>query len=82
MDHYADTDDLELIRKIVVGTKTDDAQIDALVGRVRTSGALEDAIAEAQASVESAKRHLEVLPAGEPRDYLAAMADFVTERRS
>lgn len=82
MERYADADDLELIHKIVVGTKTDDTQIDALVGRVRTSGALDDAIAEAQAAVDSAKRHLETLPAGDPRDYLTAMADFVTERRS
>ena len=66
----------------VVGTKTNDAQVDALVGRVRISGALDDAIAEAQAAVDRAKRHLESLPSGEPRDYLAAMADFVTARRS
>jgi geranylgeranyl pyrophosphate synthase len=82
MERYADADDLELIQKVVVGTKTDDTQIDALVGRVRTSGALDDAIAEAQAAVDHAKRELEILPAGEPRDYLAAMADFVTERRT
>jgi geranylgeranyl pyrophosphate synthase len=82
MERYADAGDLDLIRKIVVGTKTDDAQVDALVGRVRTSGALDDAIVEAQAAVDRAKRELDALPAGEPRDYLAAMADFVTARRS
>lgn len=82
MDTYADAADDELIRKVIVGTKTDDTQIDALIGRVRTSGALEDAMAEAQAAVESAKRQLAALPAGTARDSLAALADFVTERRA
>ncbi len=82
IERYADADDRELIRKVVLGTKTADAEIDALVGRVRTSGALDAAIGEAQAAVDSAKRHLETLPVGEPRDYLTAMADFVTARKS
>ena len=82
MERYASAPDLDLIRKIVTGTRTDDAQIDTLVGRVRASGALDDAIGEAQAAVGAAKRHLEPLPAGEARDYLAAMADFVVARRS
>ncbi len=82
MERYASADDLALIRKVVLGTKTDDAQIDALVGRVRTSGALDDAISEAQVAIDSAKRHLDVLPATQPRAYLGAMADFVTTRRS
>lgn len=82
LEKYADADDTALVRKVVRGTKTDDAAIDALVGRVRTSGALDDAIAEARAAVDRAKRHLEPLPAGAPRDYLAAMADFVTARKS
>jgi geranylgeranyl pyrophosphate synthase len=82
MERYAGADDLELIRRIVVGTKTDDAQIDALVGRVRISGALDDAITEAQDAVDSARCQLEALPTGEPRDYLAALADFVTVRRT
>lgn len=82
MEQYADTADRALIRKVILGTKTDDTQIDALVGRVRTSGALEDAIAEAQAAVDAAKRQLATLPAGEPRDYLGAIADFVTARRT
>lgn len=82
MERYATADDLALIRKVVLGTKTDDAQIDALVGRVRTSGALDDAIGEAQAAIDSAKRHLAALPATQPRAYLGALADFVTTRRS
>jgi len=82
LERYADADDTALIRKVVRGTKTDDTAIDALVGRVRISGALDDAIDEAQAAVDRAKRHLEPLPAGAPRDYLAAMADFVTARKS
>ncbi len=81
IERYADGDDLALIRKVILGTKSDDTEIDALIGRVRTSGALDDAISEAQAAVDSAKRHLESLPVGEPRDYLAAMADFVTARK-
>lgn len=82
LERYASADDTALVRKVVRGTKTDDTAIDALVGRVRTSGALDDAIAEAQSAVDRAKRHLESLPAGAPRDYLAAMADFVTARKS
>jgi geranylgeranyl pyrophosphate synthase len=82
IERYADADDLALIRKVVLGTKTDDTAIDALVGRVRISGALDAAIGEAQAAVENAKRHLETLPAGDARDYLTAMANFVTARKS
>ncbi len=82
LEKYADAADTALIRKVVLGTKTDDTQIDALVGRVRTSGALDDAVAEAQAAVDRAKRCLETLPAGEARGYLSAMADFVTARKS
>jgi geranylgeranyl pyrophosphate synthase len=82
LERYADAADTALIRKVVLGAKTDDTAIDALVGRVRASGALDDAIAEAQAAVDSAKRRLDTLPAGAPRDYLAAMADFVTARKA
>ncbi len=82
MEQYATADDLALIRKIVQGAKIADTEIDALVERVRASGALDDAIAEAQAEVDKAKRHLSGMPAGDARDYLAAMADFVTVRRS
>jgi len=79
---YANDDDRALIRRVVEGKKVDSALVDALIGRVRTSGALDDAMNEALGAVERAKNHLAALPAGDSRNYLAAMADFVVARRS
>ena len=82
IERDASPPDLDLIRRVVEGKKVDNALVDALVDRVRASGALDTALDTAQDEIESAKAQLAALPAGEPRDYLTAMADFVTARRN
>jgi len=79
---YADDADKDLIRRVVEGKKIDSVLIDALVGRVRASGALEGAMDEARAAIERAKGYLAPVPSGDAHNYLAAMADFVVARRS
>jgi geranylgeranyl pyrophosphate synthase len=59
-----------------------DAEIDALVDRIRASGALDETVAVAADFVASAKRHASVVPDVETREMLCDVADLALNRHS
>lgn len=68
------------LRAVVGGDLDDQADIDLVVGDVRRSGALDDALAAADGFAERAKRHLEAVPDPETRGLLEEIADLVIDR--
>lgn len=58
----------------------DDAAIAGWIGRIRLSGALDQALAEARARVEAASVALDVLPDGPGRDALLVLGRHLVER--
>lgn len=68
------------LRAVVGGDLDDQADIDLVVGDVRRSGALDDALAAADAFAERAKSHLEAVPDPETRGLLEEIADLVIDR--
>lgn len=68
-----------LLTEETPGTVTD-AEIDAVVERLEETGSLAFARQQACESVERGKTHLDALPAGDPRDTLAATADYLVGR--
>ena len=71
----------ELKKVLVDGRETSAEQASAVVQIVRRSGAPQRALDRAQQHASSASRQLDVLPAGEVRDALAALADYVVSRK-
>ncbi len=57
-------------------------EIDALVDRIRLSGALEETVSVAAEFVDSAKRHADVVPDPETRAMLMDVADLAVNRHS
>lgn len=57
-------------------------EIDALVDRIRLSGALEETVSVAAEFVDSAKRHADVVPDSETRAMLLDVADLAVNRHS
>jgi geranylgeranyl pyrophosphate synthase len=70
------------LEAIVTGDEDDPAAIDGVIAEIRASGALDGAIAAAEAFVDQAKARLAVVPDGETRDLLEDVADFALGRRS
>lgn len=68
------------LRAVVGGDLDDQADIDLVVADVRRSGALDDALAAADAFAERAKSHLEAVPDPETRGLLEEIADLVIDR--
>jgi geranylgeranyl diphosphate synthase type I len=68
-----DVDDL-------LGPDPTDADIDAAVERLRDAGSIEFAHDRAAELTASSKERLSVLPAGDARDLLADLADYLIER--
>ncbi len=54
--------------------------LDGLIERIRTSGAVQQAVAEARTFVEQALRELEPFPAGLERDALTALGRYIVDR--
>jgi heptaprenyl diphosphate synthase len=71
----------ELKKVLVDGREASAEQASAVVQIVRRSGAPQRALDRAQQHASSASRQLDVLPAGEVRDALAALADYVVSRK-
>jgi heptaprenyl diphosphate synthase len=71
----------ELQKVLVDGREASAEQASAVVQIVRRSGAPQRALDRAQQHASSASRQLDVLPAGEVRDALAALADYVVSRK-
>ena len=71
----------ELKKVLVDGRETSAEQASAVVQIVRRSGAPQRALDRAQQHASSASRQLDVLPAGEVSDALAALADYVVSRK-
>ena len=75
-----DSPDHALLIDITSGDVTDDSVIDAVVARIRASGALEEAATTAREYVETAKAHLLVIPDSRTRHALSQIADLVLDR--
>lgn len=74
--------DWERVAGIVSGQITDDDTIDRLIGAIRASGAVDEAIAIAEEFVSRAKTAVESIPDDETRDLLAELADLAVHRVS
>ena len=70
------------LRSLIERRRFDKSALERAVAIVRSSGALENAYQVAMRYIEDAKRMLEALPAGDVRDRLMHIADFVARRRS
>jgi len=71
----------ELVEQVLAGIADDAALGDAVLA-IRQSGAIEQALEIARQYVERAQESLRILPAGEARDMLEAIAEHAIERHS
>ncbi len=69
-------DDAVLLERVITAEELDDADLDALIGRIRASGAIEAATAEADRIHQRALDRLIAVPGEEHRQMLAAWADL------
>ncbi len=72
--------DMAILEAIVAGDETDDTVIDGIVNRIRASGALDAAEAEAVIYTQSAEARLAVVTNDETRSYLFALLNLAVER--
>jgi geranylgeranyl pyrophosphate synthase len=70
------------LEAVIAGDETDPAAIDHLIADIRSSGALEQAMAAAEAYANSAKERAAVVPDRETRELLEEVADFAIGRLS
>lgn len=86
MHYYAglapDSPERAILTGIADGDITDDAVIDAVVGRIRASGALDYAECVARDYIVSARSHLSVIPDEVTREHLGHLAGLAVERSS
>ena len=78
--HNADGADMATLEAIVSGDETDDTVIDGIVRKIRASGALDAAEAEAVIYTRSAESRLAVVTDDETRTYLLALLNLAVER--
>lgn len=74
------SDDYEMLERVVVGDETDEIVIDAIVDRIRASGALDRATDVANEYVASATRRLDVVRDPEVRAHLSELLDLTVSR--
>jgi geranylgeranyl pyrophosphate synthase len=74
--------DRTLIEGVVSGQITDNAEIDALIGRIRQSGATARALDIADEFVARTRKALEAVPDLETRELLAELTDLIVHRSS
>lgn len=65
----------DLIQRVVTGATATDDDYTMATTMIRESGALETAVGMAEGYVEEAKNALSIIPAGEARDMMEALAD-------
>ena len=65
----------------VLAGQRDEARVQAAIEAIRTSGAVEAALDEARFHARQARESLAVLPDGDSRQVLLALADYAVERR-
>ncbi len=70
----------EDLRSILEGKGLPTEQMDALIGRIRSSGAIAQAAEDARRFARSAVEALNEMPEGAQREALAAVADYIVER--
>ncbi|HFC10155.1 MAG TPA: polyprenyl synthetase family protein [Chloroflexi bacterium] len=70
----------EDLRSILEGEGLPTERMDALIGRIRTSGAIAQAAEDARRFARSAVEALDDMPEGAQRAALAAVADYIVER--
>lgn len=70
------------VQSIVDRSRTDQAFVDTVIGRIRDSGAIEQSIASATASIDRAKERLSVVPDETSREMLIELADQAVRRSS
>jgi geranylgeranyl pyrophosphate synthase len=75
----ANPDDVEM-QAVLKGFKGDEHQISRLVAKIRTSGAIELALDEAQRFVDQAIRNLTGIPACQEKKALIEVANFIVSR--
>jgi geranylgeranyl pyrophosphate synthase len=68
--------DARLLERVITSEELDDADLDKLIGRIRESGAIDAAMAEADRLHERALDRLLVIPGEEHRRNLAVWADL------
>lgn len=73
-------EDVARLRRAIVGAGVTDEEYDAVIELLRGAGVLRASLDEAVRYVEEAKAELRVLPPGEARESLQALADFAVER--
>ncbi|HEY2793575.1 MAG TPA: polyprenyl synthetase family protein [Micromonosporaceae bacterium] len=78
----ADPDAVRLREILAAGPVTDDALHAEALGLLRASSAFKQARATVRAYADSARAHLETLPAGPARAAMATMCDFIADRTS
>ncbi|NPA27040.1 MAG: polyprenyl synthetase family protein [Chloroflexi bacterium] len=78
LEEHPDDPDLRFV--LEEGNLFDEARLQALVERIRSSGAIARAAEQARAHVAQALAALEALPASPEREALAELARYVTER--
>ncbi|HYH11397.1 MAG TPA: polyprenyl synthetase family protein [Thermomicrobiales bacterium] len=76
----ADSEEIELLERIVVGDETDDAVINRIVDHIRLSGALDRATEVAHSYVESAHKRLDVVRDLETRHHLEDVLELTVDR--
>ncbi len=77
LEAHPEDDDL---RSILEGKDLSAEQMDALIGRIRASGAIAQAAEDARRFARSAVEALHDMPEGAQRAALAAVADYIVER--
>lgn len=77
-----DSDTRKAVEAVIAGDETNDANINAIVSQIRTSGALERAEEVARMYVERARQRLGVIPDDETRRYMNDMLDLAVVRQS
>ena len=75
-------DRLDGLRDELMAAAPNPAELPALMSRIEACGALDEALSQAQSFVTSGIAALDVLPATEGRDALAALGRFLVERAS
>ena len=70
----------EDLRSILEGEGLPTERMDALIGRIRTSGAIAQAAEDARRFARNAVEALDDMPEGAQRAALAAVADYIVER--
>jgi geranylgeranyl pyrophosphate synthase len=74
------SDEIETLQRVIVGDLDDGALVDAIVGRIRASGALDRATDVANAYIASALRRLDVVRDPEVRAHLREVLDLTVSR--